>query len=65
MYRMSISLPAQMFPTSRIGKAMGNEPERYEMKARHEACVNIMLLTPYQLVDPSEFDKGEPIDGYS
>ena len=54
-----------MFPTNWMGKATGKEPTIMKFKLDTGASVNVMPLSTYQHIKPSEFDKkGQPIRGY-
>ena len=55
----------QMFPMKRIGKTTGNNPKGMKYKLDTGAGVNIMSLSIYQYISPSEFDaQGKPFDGH-
>ena len=54
-----------MFPMNRLGKATDNKPKGMKCKLDTGAGVNIMHLSIYQYINPSEFDEqGKPIDGH-
>ena len=54
-----------MFPTNWYSKATGNKPKGIKCKLDTGAGVNIMPLSTYQFINPSEFDNnGKPINGY-
>ena len=55
----------EMYPTKSIDKQTSNKPSEIWCKIKKGACVNVRLLTTYQLVKPSEFnEQGKPIGGY-
>ena len=55
----------QMFPMNSMGKAVGNKPKGMKFKLDTGAGVNIMPLSIYQYINPSEFEEqGKPIDGH-
>ena len=55
----------QMFPMNKMGKATDNKPKGMKYKLDTGAGVNIMPLSIYQYINPSEFDEqGRPIDGH-
>ena len=48
-----------------MGKAIGKKPTIMKCKLGTGASVNVMPVSTYQHVSPSEFDKkGPPISGY-
>ena len=54
-----------MFPTNRMGKAMGNKAKGMKCKLDTGAGVNIIPLSIYKYIDLSEFDKqGKLIDDH-
>ena len=55
----------EMFPMNRMGKAMGNKPKGMKCKLDTGAGVNIIPLSIYQYINPSEFDEQvKPIAGH-
>ena len=55
----------EMFTTNWMGKATGSKPAIMKCKLDTGAGVNVMPLSTYQHVNPSEFDKKfQPIGGY-
>ena len=55
----------QLSPMNRMGKATGNKLKGMKCKLDMGVGVNIMPLSIYQYINPSEFDeKGKPIDGH-
>ena len=55
----------QMFPMNRMGKAAGNKPKDMKCKLDTGVGVNIMPLSIYQYISPSEFDEQcKPTDGH-
>ena len=54
-----------MFPTNWMGMATGKKATLMKCKLDIGASVNVMPLSTYQKINPSEFDKkGQPISGY-
>ena len=54
-----------MSQTNGMGKATGNKPKGMKCKQDTGTCVNIMPLSTYKYIKPSEFDEqGKPIDGH-
>ena len=55
----------EMFPTNWMGKATGKKATLMKCKLDTGASVNVMLLSTYQKINHSEFDKkGQHIGGY-
>ena len=49
-----------------MGKATGNEPKGMKCKLDMSTGINIMPLSTYKYLNPSEFDKqNKPIDGHA
>ena len=54
-----------MFPTNGTGKVTGNKPKGMKCKLDTGAGVNIMPLSTYEYINPSECDEqGKPIDDH-
>ena len=51
-----------MFPTNRMAKETSNKPRGTKCKLGTGAGVNIMPLSTYKYINPSEFDEqGKPM----
>ena len=56
----------EIYPTHKIGKPRGSKPTEALCGLDTGASVNLIPLTPYQLVNSSEFQEQDtPIGGYS